>query len=112
MGAERNFYPGEAFVVPETWWWLSFCDATKPAGTQFLGVAVVRGLGLGDAIAAAHEKGINPGGEVMGMSWEGQVERRMGELLREYSNRLLSKADCAEFEARGRGIRKETDNGR
>lgn len=47
------------------WWWLSFCDGRRPAGSQFLGVAVVYALGMTHAVRMAHEKGINPGGEVM-----------------------------------------------
>lgn len=68
-------------------YWLSFCDPDKPAGTQFLGVAVVdvtaedasdpmnviRCLGspepeeaiwLAAAITKAHATGCNPGGQV------------------------------------------------
>jgi hypothetical protein len=51
-----------------SWWWLSFCDGNKPAGSQFLGVAVVQIAdgGMIGAVRRAHQLGINPGGEVMG----------------------------------------------
>lgn len=49
---------------PGRWWWLCFCDADKPEGNQFLGVAVVEGATLGDAIALTGALGINPGGKV------------------------------------------------
>jgi hypothetical protein len=46
-------------------WWLSFCDASRPEGTQFIGAAVVRGVSLDDAVRRAWAVGCNPGGEVM-----------------------------------------------
>ena len=46
--------------------WLSFCDSDLPAGSQFLGCAIVPGLDLITAIQAAHMLGCNPGGEVQG----------------------------------------------
>lgn len=74
-------------------WWLSFCDAERPEGTQFLGAAIVdvtaadaeaaapiltirraeHGLPPSDdpeapwmaaAIRLSHARGCNPGGEV------------------------------------------------
>lgn len=47
------------------WFWLSFADATKPSGQQFLGVAIVQALGTASALAASHARGCNPGGEVV-----------------------------------------------
>ena len=49
---------------PERWFWLSFCDADRPTGTQFLGACIVRGRGIATAIREAHRQGCNPGGEV------------------------------------------------
>lgn len=49
---------------PGRWWWLCFCDDAKPEGEQFLGVVVVEGATLGDAIARTSALGINPGGKV------------------------------------------------
>ncbi len=54
-------------------WWLSFCDGSRPKGSQFLGVAIIPGVatddpfgGIGAATATAHILGCNPGGEVSG----------------------------------------------
>lgn len=44
--------------------WLSFCDPHKPAGEQFLGVAIVEADSVRDAIQTAWAHGCNPGGEV------------------------------------------------
>lgn len=59
--------------VPSTksgWWWLSFCDRSRPSGSQFIGVAIVEGTDLLDAIrAASHlsdDCGCNIGVEVSG----------------------------------------------
>lgn len=47
-------------------WWLSFADPEKPAGAQFLGVAIVEAADLPSAIKAAWALGCNPGGSVKG----------------------------------------------
>lgn len=31
------------------YWWISYCDATKPEGEQFLGAVIVRGVCMHDA---------------------------------------------------------------
>lgn len=28
-------------MATKTWWWVSFCDLNKPAGQQFIGVAIM-----------------------------------------------------------------------
>lgn len=48
------------------WVWLSFCDPTLPDGEQFIGVAVVRGANVLQAVNNAWRLGANPGGEVLG----------------------------------------------
>lgn len=45
-------------------WILSFCDASLPEGTQYLGGAVVEADDLAGAITRAWSVGCNPGGEV------------------------------------------------
>ena len=47
-----------------TLFWLSFCDATRPQGQQFLGVIITRAADHLSAIQKTHKLGINPGGEV------------------------------------------------
>jgi hypothetical protein len=76
------------------WWWLSFADPTRPAGSQFLGVAIVRGLDVGSAVMEAHSLGINPGGEVMGQEWA-----NVAEPPRRFRNTLLSREDIAAMDA-------------
>lgn len=51
----------------ESWWWLSFCDASRPTGDHLLGVALVRGTCHADAVSRAWRTGCNPGGEAMGI---------------------------------------------
>lgn len=60
------------------WHWLSFADGDDGHN---LGIALVQGFGLLDAVAHAHYLGINPGGHV------GEAE--IPALLPEYANRLI-----------------------
>jgi hypothetical protein len=55
----------EAYAKELHWFWLSFCDSDKPKGQRFLGVAIVRGSNVVNAIQEAHRLDINPGGEVL-----------------------------------------------
>jgi hypothetical protein len=48
----------------DRWVWLSFVAEGPPR--RFLGVALVRGLDVVDAVERAWALGINPGGEVLG----------------------------------------------
>lgn len=73
---------------PLTWWYLSFADDSLPKGSQFLGVVIIQAHGLGDAASQAHMRGINPGGEVLG------VDIPTDKVPPEsYRNRLLSNAE-------------------
>lgn len=47
----------------QRWHYISFCDASLPTGSQFLGAAYVRGETVEAAITRSHLLGINPGGE-------------------------------------------------
>lgn len=47
-----------------SWWWMSF--ASNETGEN-LGICIVNGDTLSEAIARTHRKGINPGGEVQAM---------------------------------------------
>lgn len=49
------------------WWWLSFCDTTRPEGSQFLGGCLVAAPTFEVAVARSHLLRINPGGEVAGL---------------------------------------------
>lgn len=85
----RDVLAEEMRTGDPTWWWLSFADGDKPKGQQFLGVAVVHALGLGDATMQAHRLGINPGGEVLGIPAPAWVKPPQ-----EYTHRLLTKAEA------------------
>lgn len=82
-------------------YWLSFCDPAKPAGSQFLGVAIVEATSVRDAIKTAWAHGCNPGGEVQTVALP-PIDR-----LPEERARLLAETpfntlmDRAELERRG-----------
>ena len=72
-----------------SWWWLSFCDADRPKGRQFLGVAIVQAVNFPAAVMEAHMRDCNPGGQIQGF------ELPPGRLLPvESCNRLLTKAEA------------------
>lgn len=73
---------------PLTWFYLSFADGTLPKGTQFLGAVIVRAHGMGDAVQQAHRRGINPGGEVLGVDAGPDFDPPAA-----FVNRLLARAD-------------------
>ena len=73
-----------------TWWWLSFADGHRPRGKQFLGVVMVSGETIGDAIQEAWRRNINPGGEVQGICLD-EVEAPAA-----WRNRLLTKKQTKE----------------
>ena len=43
------------------WFWLSFADPKRPTGQQFLGVAIVEGWTIQEAVTRSHLIGVNPG---------------------------------------------------
>ncbi len=74
------------FVQLTGWFYLSFVKET------FVGGCIVRAEEMLDAVSVAHELGINPGGEVMGMPIpEGFLPGP------EFRERLLSKSDIKSF---------------
>ncbi len=75
-------------------WWLSFCDATKPAGSQFLGLVLVRGVDMVQAVKVAHVLGINPGGQVSGIACDPAVLARLSFSLEDFANRILDKREA------------------
>ena len=78
---------------PERWWWLSFADGDLPKGRQFLGACLVQGRGLATAISNSHALGCNPGGSCQGLEAPESFSPRDG-----WTNRLLSRAECEEFD--------------
>ena len=78
-------------------WWLSFCDPAKPAGSQFLGVAIVAAEGFVSAVAKARMGNCNPGGEVMG----GPLPDEFAAVLTPADmDRLLTKGEAVAVDAR------------
>lgn len=76
--------------------WLSFCNPRLPEGQRFLGACVVAGSDLPAAVAEATKRGINPGGEVLGV----EVEAGSAPLIPEmWKNRLLNHEECGRFDA-------------
>lgn len=80
--------------APRQTWWLSFADGDLPKGKQFLGVVVVPDcVNMADALSQVHQAGINPGGEVQGMSLEGISPEGQAVMDRTPKLTLLSAAD-------------------
>lgn len=76
--------------------WLSFCDPDKPAGSQFLGVAIVRAGALFiHAPMKARFLGVNPGGEVQGYMLD---EIGAAAIPAAYWNRLLTRDEISTLE--------------
>jgi len=75
--------------------WLSFCDASRPEGEKFLGACLVSAGDVTAAAAEASARGINPGGEVLGV----MVEPDSAKIIpATWMNRLLSREECGAFD--------------
>jgi hypothetical protein len=72
------------------WWWLSFI---KP-GVERLGVCIVQGRDIYDAVQKAWALGVNPGGEVMGLKFPGPEYLPKPE----YRNRFMKQAEAEKQE--------------
>ena len=79
-----------------TSYYLSFCDPERPAGSQFLGAAVVPGGSMIEAVRNAHMLGCNPGGEVLGQPVPEYLEPHIGTRWRV---QLLTREECAAMDA-------------
>lgn len=77
---------------PAPWQWVSFADGSLPEGSRFLGVAIVRAHNVGHAAMVAHDRGINPGGEVLAAP----VPEEFGPPPPEWDHKLIR--DKAEIE--------------
>ncbi len=82
--------------------WLSFADAARPEGQQFLGACIVPMGETGDerqdlitAVQNAWRLGCNPGGEVRFQPVPSSVEPHIAP---KWIGRLLTREDCAEFD--------------
>jgi|SRR3984885_11783152 len=90
---ERRKQEAMADTSEPVWWWLSFADGSLPKGSQFLGVAIVKGANVYQASQAAHHIGCNPGGSVMGEPFDDD------DIVppEEFTNRLLTERDIDEL---------------
>lgn len=74
-------------------WWLSFCDTDKPAGSQFLGACLIQAPTFVAATLRAHELQINPRGEVASMG-PIPADGLSDEYRSAWTNRLLTKEEA------------------
>lgn len=88
-------------------YWLSFCDADKPKGSQFLGVVLVDAESLEDAVRACWKAGCNPGGEVASIELpplDELADDERADAERTYAMprlTLMSRADIEAYEGTG-----------
>ena len=75
------------------WWYISYADGNRPAGSQWLGACFVRATDAEGAIREAWRRGCNPGGEAI-------VVRAPAGLVgpRKFARRLLSRADVDAYD--------------
>lgn len=84
-----NDVVAQELELSKCWWWLSFCDTTKPEGQQFLGVAIVEAHGIATAMIVTRDKGINPGGQIA--AWALPLDAKIPE---NFTNKLLTKDEA------------------
>ena len=58
-------------------WWLSFADPDLPKGSQLLGAAIVEASDFAGAVAQAHSRGCNPGGDCLGAELEDELAQNL-----------------------------------
>lgn len=92
--------PHSADVGPGTWLWMSFADAHKPKGQQFLGVLLIKAENILEAAKQAHARGLNPGGEVLATPLPSPMSPQMYATIAPYLGRLLNAAECAELDGK------------
>jgi hypothetical protein len=79
-----------------TYWYLSFADADRPEGDQFLGGCIVKAHSMKEAIKEAWRHGCNPGGEVVGHPVPPELEHNVS---RFGINTLLTKQELLSGDA-------------
>lgn len=78
------------------WYWLSFCEPSRPSGAKFLGASVVGpAADMLHAVLIAHAMGCNPGGEVEGAPIPASAEARIPPA---YRRRVLTREECQELD--------------
>ena len=81
-----------------SYWWMSFCDPIRPKGDKFLGALIIRADNHFEMLTKSWTLKLNPGGEVTFFEIPKQYEQRIPRNWVE--TRLLTKAECEEFENR------------
>ena len=84
------------------YFWLSFADADKPPGSQFLGVAIVKASSIYAAIREAWRQRCNPGGEVRSLDLSEGAKHDGIEgfhIPADYMNRLLTRDEALALDA-------------
>jgi hypothetical protein len=75
--------------------WLSFCDVTKPKGSQFLGACIVSANDIESAVQKSWILGINPGGEVACVELDLNISDI--DMILNNQNKLMSKTEINEL---------------
>lgn len=75
--------------MSKPWFYMSFCDVTKPKGQQFLGAATVQGDDEMDAVKNSWVLGINPGGEIAIVALGKIDQNTMPETGKKYLNKFV-----------------------
>lgn len=101
---EANRENGLAAVMAElsswdgssgSWYWLSFADPNKPAGTQFNGACIVQAPSELAAVAVASARGCNPHGEVVFLPIPDSL---VSEIADKWKYRVLDRQECEAFD--------------
>lgn len=77
-----------------SYYWLSFCDADRDEGEQFLGGCLIDAEDVDDAIKKAHRRGCNPGGEVACLQVSVEYEKNLAKFK---VNHLYSKRELVDM---------------
>lgn len=87
-------------MIGTVFWWISFVDPDKPKGEKFLGACLVKALPENPhhALQAAFQHQCSPGGEAMFIEFPADIPMP-DNVFQRYGNRLLSRAECEEFDA-------------
>lgn len=82
-----------------TTFWMSFCDAEKPDGSKFIGVALVEATSWQEALTVSHMTGCNPGGEIKFIEIEDEdiPPHMQGPMSVAPRNTLMNRDDLAQF---------------
>ena len=78
------------------YYWMSFCDAEKPAGSMFLGALIIEAPNPLEAIERSWELELNPGGEILFHEIpEVYYERIPADWI---ETRLITRKECEDLE--------------